>query len=385
MSIALSLIILLLALVPAVLFVRNLSAYRLLPEADENDLHISVLIPARDEASNIGETLESILSTPAQIEVLVLDDQSSDDTSDVVEDFSKRDPRVRLVHGTTPPAGWLGKNFACYTLAKAARYPLLVFLDADVRIARSDSLARLTKFMSDSGAAFASGVPREIVGTWLERLIIPLIHFVLLGFLPLRRMRRTTQIGCAGACGQIVAVRRDDYLRIGGHGAIAGCIHEAIALCRHFRANGLRTDLFDATDTFSCRMYHSAIEVWNGFAKNAREGLGSKHLIVPATIVLLAGQVAPFVLLPFSRGLTSCILAASIVLAVLPRFRGVLRFQQSWIGALLHPLGITLLLVNQWLARCREVEWKARSCETSRHRPFISSHPVLPKSINQMR
>lgn len=141
--------------------------------------------------------------------MLVLDDQSSDGTSEIVEKFSKRDPHVWLIHGTEPPADWVGKNFACYTLAKAAQHPLLVSLDADVRVARADSLGRLAKFITDSRVGFASGVPREIAASWLERLIIPLIHFVLLGFLPLRRMRRTNEINCAAARGQIVAVRRN--------------------------------------------------------------------------------------------------------------------------------------------------------------------------------
>ena len=372
-------IILMLALIPAALFFRNLRVYQPLPEAKESNPQISVLIPARDEAANIGAALESILITSAQIEVLVLDDQSSDDTSEIVGNFSRRDPRVRLIQGTAPPAGWLGKNFACYTLAEAARHPLLVFLDADVRVARNDSLIRLATFMSDSGTALASGVPREIVGSWLERLIIPLIHFALLGFLPLHRMRRTKEISCAAACGQVVAVRRKEYLRIGGHGAIADSVHDAVALCRHFRVNKLRTDLFDATDTFSCRMYHSAIEVWNGFAKNAREGLGSKHLILPATVLLLAGQVIPFVMLPFTRGLTSYILTASVVLALLPRLVAVLRFQQSCMSALLHPLGIVILLMNQWLARWHKVEWKGRSCDKTWQRPPLTTSQPIPR------
>lgn len=95
-------------------------------------------------------------------------------------------------------------------------------------------------------------------------------------------------------------------------------------------------------------------------SKNAREKLGSKHLIVPATIVLLAGQVAPFVLLPFFGGLTSYLLTASIVLALLPRFMAALKFQQSWLDALVHAAGIVILLLNQWLPHWREIECKGR-------------------------
>ena len=84
---------------------------------------------------------------------------------------------------------------------------------------------------------------------------------------------------------------RDAYEAVGGHAAIADRLHDGVALARQFRSRGFATDLFDATDTFHCRMYRTALEVWNGFAKNAHEGLGSPRMIVPATLLLLGGQV----------------------------------------------------------------------------------------------
>jgi hypothetical protein len=176
-------------------------------------------------------------------------------------------------------------------------------------------------------------------------------------------MRKSTDPRFAAACGQILAVRRDGYERSGGHAAIANRIHDAVALTRTFRAHGLATDLFDATDTFHCRMYQRASEVWHGFAKNAHEGLGTPQLIVPATLLLLGGQALPLVLLAFAPSPLAVIATTA---AYLPRFLAIARFRQSIIGALLHPIGICALVAIQWFAffrslRRRPAVWKGRS------------------------
>lgn len=357
----------LLALIPAALFLRNLPLYRPLPPCGAERLRCSVLIPARNEEANIAGALYTILRCEdIDLEVIVLDDGSTDRTAEIVRGFSS-DSRVRLESAAPLPPGWCGKNFTCHQLAALARHPLLVFMDADVRISRPDSLSRLACFIEQSGAALASGVPREETRGLMEKLIIPLIHFVLLGFLPLRRMRASTDPRFAAACGQILAVRRDAYESAGGHAAIAGRIHDAVALTRTLRAHGFPTDLFDATDTFHCRMYERAADVWHGFAKNAHEGLGSRRLIVPATLLLLGGQVLPLALLvaaPSPLALTFAALGTAA--AFVPRIIAAGRFRQSILGALLHPLGICALLAIQWLAffrslRKRPVTWKGRS------------------------
>ena len=258
-----------------------------------------MLIPARNEEANIAAALRSVLqSDGVDLEVIVLDDGSTDRTAEIV---ARRSPttiaRVRLESAQPLPAGWCGKNFACHQLAALARHPLLVFMDADVRVSRPDSLARLAEFVEQSGAALVSGVPREETRGLTEKLIIPLIHFVLLGFLPLQRMRTSTDPRFAAACGQILAVRRDGLRArraVTPRSPIASTTPSRSRA--RFRAHGFATDLFDATDTFHCRMYRSAAEVWHGFAKNAHEGLASPQLIVPATLLLLGGQVLPLVL-----------------------------------------------------------------------------------------
>lgn len=350
------------AVIPALLFLRNLPLYAPLPRPGSTRARCSVLIPARNEEANIATALHSVLeSEKVDLEVIVLDDSSSDRTAEIVRAID--DPRVRLETAQPLPAGWCGKNFACHQLSALARHPLLIFMDADVRVSRPDSLARLAEFVEQSGAALVSGVPHEETRGLTEKLIIPLIHFVLLGFLPLERMRKSTDPRVAAACGQILAVRREAYERTGGHTAIANRIHDAIALSRAIRAHGFATDLFDATDTFHCRMYQHASDVWRGFAKNAQEGLGSQQLIVPATLLLIGGQVLPLILLAFAPSLLALMATAA---AYLPRLIAVARFRQSLLGAVLHPVGICALVAIQWFAffrslRQRPADWKGRS------------------------
>ena len=181
------------ALLPALLFLRNLRLYRVLPRTPSLGANFSVLIPARNEEANIGDALHSVLQSDAvEIELIVLDDHSTDRTAEIVRAIAQTDPRVRLETAPPLPAGWFGKNFACHRLAGLARHSLLVFMDADVRVSRPKSLARLAAFVEQSGAALVSGIPREETFGLLEKLIIPLIHFVLLGFLSLDRMRAGT-------------------------------------------------------------------------------------------------------------------------------------------------------------------------------------------------
>src|SRR5690606_17868599 len=141
---------------------------------------VSVLIPARNEARQIGAAIDSVLASRggAELELLVLDDESTDDTGRIVAEAAARDPRVPLIQRRTSLQGW-GKPLACAELAERSSGATLIFMDADVRLA-SDALARLVAARQRSNAALLSGVPRQVTGTCAERLIVPLIHFILL-------------------------------------------------------------------------------------------------------------------------------------------------------------------------------------------------------------
>lgn len=387
----LALIALVMAAIPCGLFLANLWVYRpLAKQTAKATAPVSVLIPARNEEQNIRATLEAVLANRGtEFELIVLDDHSTDGTAKIVSEMSARNSRLRLE--TAPPlsAGWCGKQHACHVLAQRARHPLLVFMDADVRLA-PDALARMAGFINRSagirhgtnrdthnnvpcrrpafqGTALASGVPRQELGTFSERLLIPLIHFILLGFLPLRLMRRTKSPAFSAGCGQLFVARRDAYQSCGGHSQLRDSLHDGIKLPRVFRRAGFNTDLFDATDLATCRMYHTNTETWRGLGKNATEGLAAPATILPMTAFLALGQVVPFALLlltaPGSWAFYYSAMGGG--LALLPRVVAAQRFRQSWPGALLHPFGVFALILIQWNALFRQFtgkpkEWKGR-------------------------
>jgi hypothetical protein len=356
------------ALIPALVFRRNLPLYAPPPEpAADRRPSVSILIPARDEERTIAAAVESALaSRGVELEVIVLDDGSRDRTAEIVAALAARDPRVRLETGPPLAAGWCGKQYACAALARLARHPILVFVDADVRL-EPDGLARAAAFLETSGAGLGSGVPRQETVTLLERLLIPLIHFVLLGFLPMERMRRSLHPAYGAGCGQLFVARREAYDKAGGHTAIRASLHDGIALPRAFRQAGIATDLFDATGVAACRMYHSAGEVWQGLLKNAVEGLASPGKILPVTLLLVTGQVLPPLLLLLGRtgaAFWPAVLGTCALYA--PRLAAVRRFRQPLDSALLHPLAILLFLGIQWSAFVyhllgRPAKWKGRT------------------------
>lgn len=402
----LAIIALVLAALPAGLFLVNLLIYRPIcdlrftiykPDASQDVNRksnvvntLSVLIPARNEEPNIRATLEAVLANDdCTFEIVVLDDHSTDRTAAIVGEFAQRDSRIRLETAPPLPAGWCGKQHACHALAKLARHPLLVFMDADVRLA-PDALARMTGFMNQerlvnrksqivNPPALASGVPRQELGTFSERLLIPQIHFILLGFLPMHFMRWTKSPAFSAGCGQLFIARREAYKITGGHAMIRQTLHDGVKLPRLFRRAGFRTELFDATDLATCRMYHTNAETWRGLGKNATEGLAAPGTILPMTFLLFGGQVLPFVLLVFAARLSTmgliCISAAA-ALAYAPRLLAAWRFRQTLGSALLHPLGVSALLLIQWHALIRRLAgkpsvWKGRS-----YRPSSVIEPV---------
>jgi Glycosyl transferase family 2 len=368
------------AIVPALLWVWNMLLYRepqigscsetgscSLPTA------VSVLIPARNEERVIGPSLASLLaSRGVEIEIVVLDDASTDRTAEIVRSFAEKDARVRLRTSAPLPGGWNGKQHACYALAQAARSDVLCFLDADVRLA-PEALASMNAFLLRSGSDLVSGFPRQETETPLECLLLPLIHFVLLSYLPLAGMRALPAPGFAAGCGQFLMVRRDAYRKSGGHSEIRATMHDGLLLPQLFRRHGLRTDIADLTYLATCRMYHNASEVWRGLAKNATEGMAAPARILPFTFVLFCGQVLPLLLAisvvitpaSYSHGARSLILAA-LAASFIPRLLSVWKYRQSLFSALLHPLGVTVLLLIQWYALLRkiagqQVTWKERA------------------------
>lgn len=360
------------AVIPALMFLGNRKLFQPPPEVPltgRRREQVSVLIPARDEAAGIGDCVRAALrSQDVQLEVVVLDDHSSDATAEIVRSIANDDPRVRLLTGQLLPADWNGKQFACYQLAQAAKYNRLVFIDADVQLS-SDALRRLIAYQNTHDVALLSAFPHQLTVTWLEKWLIPLMHFILLGFLPIARMRQSRQRAYAAGCGQLFVTRRADYQQAGTHAAIRASRHDGLKLPAAYRDAGLSTDVVDGTPLAACRMYRSAGEVLRGLLKNASEGIASPQLIVPFTSILLGGALLPWCALAAAVTLgdppAGAVAVVALVVAHLPRALAARQFQQSWQGVLFHTPAVVLFIALQWIAFLnrltgRSVAWRGR-------------------------
>jgi len=369
------------AVVPALLFALNLRRYRLPRFGAEQKAPVAVLIPARDEEKNIRACLESVLaSREVELEVFVLDDDSADRTVNIVLDVAGRDSRVKLLQSSSLPAGWNGKQYACWQLAEATNAPVMLFLDADVRVGPW-AIARSVSTLRKKKVKLLSGFPEPIATSAMGKMLLALRQYLLLTFLPFGRMQGTTKPAYAAGCGQFMLVDREAYMASGGHAAIRQARQDGLMLPRLFRENGFRTDLVDLTTLAQAEMFRARSI---GLVQASGEGLGMEEHIVTFTIVLMLGQVMPAIVAcwwllkgvsmiaagsavedPTGLATVSLLITIALVASYAPRLVAARRFRQSMVSALLHPLEMLLMLAVQWLAFARTamgrpVTWRTR-------------------------
>jgi hypothetical protein len=327
---------------------------------------VAVLLPLRDEADRVTPCLEALLgqSGVPQLDILVLDDGSTDGTAEVVRAVAG--DKVRLLTGAPLPDGWLGKPHACAQLASAAgNVDVFVFVDADVVLA-PDAIAGGVELLRSAGVELLSPYPR-IVGA--GRLVQPLLQWSWLTFLPLRAMERSARPSLAAAGGQWLVLDRAGYQRAGGHAAVGGDVLEDIALARAVKRAGGRIALADGSALAECLMYRSWAELRDGYTKSLWASFGSPAgatavvgLLVllyvvpaPAALVLLAvGAPGPagWALGAYLLGVLGRVVAA--------RATGA----RAWPDALAHPLSIVIfgrLVARSYALRRRgRLSWRGR-------------------------
>lgn len=327
---------------------------------------ISVLIPARNEASIIGKTIESLLrQSYANFELLILDDNSTDDTATVVREYGNRDDRIELLQGKPLPNGWLGKNWACHQLAQAARSDYLLFSDADV-IWDAQGLSAVVAMSQRQASDLLTIWPTQITRTWTERLVIPLMALVVLGYLPILLVHFTPWRIFAAANGQCLLFRRDAYQRIQGHEAVREQIVEDVALARRLKAQGLRLRMADGAKLVRCRMYHSWSEVRDGFAKNILAGYNQSVLfLLAATVFHWLVFLFPWFWLIAGGGVWALFL---VLAGISARAISALATGQRVLDAFFMPISVVLMTLiaarSIWWHFKGETQWKGRVVAT---------------------
>lgn len=264
---------------------------------------VSVLVPARNEAHRIGPTLDSVLQQEgvADLEIIVLDDGSSDGTGPIIQARASLDPRVKVLDGddTAPPAGWRGKSWACQRLAAEATGSVLVFVDADV-VLQPGAVAAAVREMRALDVELVSPYPRQLAVTAMERLTQPLVTWSWIATLPLALAERTNPAWSA-AIGQFLVVDTSAYRASGGHEAVAGYIVEDVEVLRAMKRHGYRGLPVNGARLAECRMYEGASDVYEGYCKSLWAVFGSTPGAVGGASAMVLIYVLPPAVMLLSR------------------------------------------------------------------------------------
>jgi len=338
----------------AVSLLNLVSARRLrrVPALPSPSPRVSLLVPARNEEPSLRENLDafSALDYP-HLEILFLDDESIDGTSSLIAGRSASDPRIRVLEGKPLPQGWLGKNWACHQLAEEATGEILVFCDADVLVEPSAIAATVLAMGDDADALTA--LPRNRLGGWVERAVVPLVaQMPIVAMLPLPLVPRTRSGAFAVGNGQWLAFRTRTYREIGGHAAVRSEVLEDMSLARKVKRHGGTLLAVIGVECLRVRMYRSASEVWNGFAKNLYPLIGGnlRNLAISVPLFYLSA------LHPWITALRPGGATLPLLLLALVRGAGMLLFRHDWRSVLAHPLGS--LLVPAITARSVYGSWR---------------------------
>ncbi len=322
---------------------------------------VSILIPARNEEENILNLLRSIQQQDYQhYEVIVLDDNSSDNTFELCAAFAARHHAFSVVKGKELGDGWLGKNYACYQLAQKAKGDFLLFVDADVQL-QNGVINSAVHRMYAKKLALLSLFTNQRMETLGENITVPLMHYLLLNLLPLRLVYLSKNKSVAAASGQFMLFDAAVYSSNNWHRQVKEKIVEDVEIMKNIKAAGFNGESLLANGMVSCRMYRTYAEAVDGFGKNFLAAFNYNLISFLAFLILLF--VGPMVVI---TTLNANLIAMMITLIVISRAMvSLLAGQHVLRNVLLHPLQMLSMLLIAFSAIQRYLTkttvWKGRN------------------------
>jgi len=346
------------------------------PKVNSPECHerVAVLIPARNEEATIEATVRSACAQTGvpDLQVIVLDDDSSDATGDIVQRIMVEQPRLHLVQShDAPPAGWLGKPWACARLADAAHVlqaTVLVFVDADV-VLEPHAVRALVEDLRTRNLAMVAPYPSQQAGSWLERLVQPLVTWSWAATLPLAWGEASNRTSLSAANGQVLIVDAASYKDAGGHAAVRDEVLEDIALMRAIKVSGRHAATVDGSQLASCRMYSSTSEVVDGYSKSLWDAFGGPAGSIAVNGLLTIAYVVPAIAMVSARrpGVRATG-AIGYVAGVASRAMVARRVGEPLGDSLAHPASIAAFVALNAISWRRHVAgkntWKGRPVTT---------------------
>ncbi len=232
------------------------------------DIIISVLIPARNEEDKISQCLDSLISqTYANLEIIVLDDNSNDETAGIVSRFVEDDKRVKLIHGEELPLGWGGKNWACHQLYNSANGEYILFLDADT-IFQKDTIASAIHESVSNNIDLLTLIPKRPPKSIVELAMFPFMNWAIFSWLPIKIAHNFNNSYLSATFGQFMLFKKESYSHIGGHEEVRDNAIDDFQLGRFIKKSGLKWMLLDGTEMVESMPYKNTIDALNGISRS---------------------------------------------------------------------------------------------------------------------
>ncbi|MCK9279798.1 MAG: glycosyltransferase family 2 protein [Melioribacteraceae bacterium] len=319
---------------------------------------ISVLIPARNEENNTKKILDSLISqTYKQLNIIVLDDHSTDKTKVIVKEYTRKHNNISLIIGETLPKGWLGKNWACHQLSKHAKGDYYLFVDADVEL-KENAIDLLITKMEDYKLDAISVFPSQRINGFGQWLVVPMMNWLLLSFLPLNQVFKSKKKSFTAANGQLFLFKKYIYKAIGGHEKVKNEVVEDMEFARLLKVNRYKLMTAVGDTEIFCSMYDSFNSAVTGFSKNFYEGFK----IPKVTFMFLMFFFEIVFFLPFTLVFFDIGFLIPILLILLSRiYISIISRQNIFINLLLHPIQMIILFyVGIKSVNKIGIEWKGR-------------------------
>ena len=321
---------------------------------------ISVIVPLRNEANNVGELVDSLRDQEnlTQVEFLLLDDNSEDHTLALLQQHVSGLSNFQILSGTTLPQGWIGKTWALQQLFERSTGEIIISVDADVRLV-PDAISKAVTLLKNSQLDFLSPYPKQLALSWPEKLIQPLLQWSWMSTVILRVAEKSSLASTVVANGQFFVVRKTALEQVNGYGSVRNKVLDDVELARTLVKNGSHGCVANGAAIASTRMYSSWSEIQAGYGKSLHAAFGSVlGSAIAITFVFLTG-IAPLI-----AGITGSSLGWYAFAAVtLTRAMSAIKVGKSGLDALLHPISSALLIyliIYSWMMR-GQVQWKGRT------------------------